>query len=194
MHSGKETRRRGKDRAAVLLIDVINDLEFEGGEQLLPSALEMADAIVALKDVAYARGLPTIYVNDNFSRWQSNIELLIETYLEQGVRGAPVIRKLRPDARDYHVLKPHQSGFFGTPLEILLDHLNATRLVLAGLTTDRCVLATAMDAHMRGYDIAVPADCSAAIEPEHHAQSLAYMARVVRAETQLSAKQIGEWL
>jgi nicotinamidase-related amidase len=194
MREGKEARQRDKDRTALLLIDVINDLEFEGGDRLLPAALEMADAIVALKDVAYARGLPTIYVNDNFSRWQSNIELLIETYLEQDVRGAPVIRKLRPDARDYHVLKPHQSGFFGTPLAFLLDHLKASRLILAGLTSDRCVMFTAMDAHMRGYDIAVPADCSAAIEAEHHAQSLTYLARVVRAETRASTKHLDEWL
>jgi hypothetical protein len=53
---------------------------------------------------------------------------------------------------------------------------------------------TAMDAHMRGYDLAVPADCSAAIEPEHHAQGLAYMARVVRAETRASTKHLDEWL
>jgi len=189
-----ETRGGRKDRTALLLIDVVNDLEFDGGERLLPAALEMADAIVALKDVAYSRGLPTIYVNDNFSRWQANIDLLIETYLEQDVRGAPVIRKLRPDARDYHVLKPHQSGFFATPLERLLEHLDVKRLILAGLTTDRCVLFTAMDAYMRGYALSVPADCSAAIEPKHHAECIAYMARVLKAETRPSSKHLEEWL
>ena len=193
MQGGAAERGRRDDRPALLLIDVINDLEFEGGERLLPAALEMADAIVALKDVAYSRGLPTIYVNDNFSRWQANIDLLIETYLEQQARGAEVIRRLRPDARDYHVLKPHQSGFFGTPLELLLEHLDVNRLILTGLTTDRCVMFTAMDAYMRGFRLAVPADCSAAIEPAHHEQSLEYMSRVLKAETR-PTQHLGEWL
>jgi nicotinamidase-related amidase len=52
--------------AALLLIDVINDLEFEGGEALLPSALKMAAALAALKRRAKEQGIPVIYANDNF--------------------------------------------------------------------------------------------------------------------------------
>ncbi len=193
MHHDKRERDRNH-RAALLLIDVINDLEFDGGDRLLPAALAMADAIAALKSAARSRGVPTIYVNDNFSHWKSSFELLIETYLERNVRGAPLIRTLRPDEHDYHVLKPHQSGFFGTPLELLLEHLEVDRVILTGLTSDRCVMLTAMDAYMRGYGIAVPADCAAAIEAEHHAESLAYVSRVLRADTRPSTDDLDDWL
>ena len=193
MHHDKRERARN-NRPALLLIDVINDLEFDGGDRLLPAALAMAEAIAALKTAARARGIPTIYVNDNFSHWQSSIEVLIDTYLARNVRGAPLVRMLRPDQDDYHVLKPHQSGFFGTPLELLLEHLEADRVLITGLTSDRCVMLTAMDAYMRGYGIAVPADCAAAIEPEHHDQSLAYMARVLQAETRPSTEDLEDWL
>lgn len=50
----------------LILIDVINDLEFEGGEQLAEYALPMAERLAALKQRAKAAKIPCIYVNDNF--------------------------------------------------------------------------------------------------------------------------------
>jgi len=188
---GLRGQRSDQAGTALLLIDVINDLEFEGGKQLLPAALEMAESIVSLKDAAYSRNLPTIYVNDNFARWQSNFDLLVESYLDSAVVGAPVVRMLTPDARDYHVLKPQQSGFFGTPLSLLLEHLEISDLILTGLTTDRCVMFTAIEAYMRGYRISVPSDCSASIDPRHHEQSLRYIARVLKADTRPWIEQLG---
>jgi len=55
-----------KSEVALVLIDVINDLEFEGGEQLLDQALLAADNIARLKQRAKSLGVPVIYVNDNF--------------------------------------------------------------------------------------------------------------------------------
>src|SRR5215212_6817139 len=63
---------------ALLLLDVINDLEFEGGEQLLEHALPMAHNLAAFKQRARAAGIPAIYVNDNYGRWQSDFTRLIE--------------------------------------------------------------------------------------------------------------------
>ena len=65
----------------LVLIDVINRLDFEGGEKLVEFALPMARRIVALKKRAKASGIPTIYVNDNFGRWKSISRLsLIDAY------------------------------------------------------------------------------------------------------------------
>ena len=60
-----------QSETALLLIDVINDLEFDGGDKLLVHALPMADALAALKRRAKANGIPVIYANDNFGRWRS---------------------------------------------------------------------------------------------------------------------------
>jgi nicotinamidase-related amidase len=54
-----------KADVALLLIDVINDLEFPEGDQLLRFARPMAERIVELKGRAKRAGIPTIYVNDN---------------------------------------------------------------------------------------------------------------------------------
>jgi nicotinamidase-related amidase len=168
----------------LLLVDVINHLEFEGGEFLLEPAMAAAGQIAALKTAAAAAGVPAVYVNDNFGRWQSNFDRLIEDYLEQDVRGADLIRTLRPKPHDYHVLKPKPSGFFATPLELLLRHFKASRLVIAGFTADHCVLLTATDAYMRGFELCLPSDCTASIRPEHRDAALAYAARVLKAETE----------
>ena len=54
---------------ALLLIDVINDLAFEGSEALVAQAESMATRLAALKRRATAAGIPTIYINDNFGQW-----------------------------------------------------------------------------------------------------------------------------
>jgi hypothetical protein len=43
---------------ALLLIDVINDLQFDGGDKLLSHALAMAGALSTLKRRAKANGIP----------------------------------------------------------------------------------------------------------------------------------------
>src|SRR3954451_2562296 len=85
-----------KADTALLLIDVINDLEFPEGDQLLRHALPMARRIVALKQRAREVGIPAIYVNDNFGRWQSNFHTQIEHCLNDEVRGKPIVELLIP--------------------------------------------------------------------------------------------------
>lgn len=51
-----------KASVALLLIDVINDLEFPGSNKLLKRALPAAKRIAALKQRARGRGVPVIYV------------------------------------------------------------------------------------------------------------------------------------
>src|SRR6478609_5407922 len=63
-----------KAPVALLLIDVINDLEFPEGDQLLRFAEPMAQQIALLKQRARQAKIPVIYVNDNFGRWRSNFQ------------------------------------------------------------------------------------------------------------------------
>ena len=82
---------------ALLVIDMINDLEFEGGDRLLKPAVEATERIAALRDRCRADGIPVIYVNDNFGRWRSDFREVVSHALEEDVRGRPVVELLRPD-------------------------------------------------------------------------------------------------
>jgi nicotinamidase-related amidase len=167
---------------ALLLIDVINDLEFDGGEKLLPPAQRMAQNLAELKRQAKRLGIPVIYVNDNFGKWRSDFQHLLRHCLEDGVRGQMVAKLLKPDADDYFVLKPKHSGFFSTTLDILLRYLQAETLIITGLATDICVIFTANDAYMRDFKILVPADCVAAEDAAESQRALQLMQRVLKAD------------
>lgn len=166
---------------ALLIIDVINDLEFDGGEALLPHALRMAEHIARLKARAAAAGIPAVYLNDNFGQWRSDFRSVIAQN-RRGVRGAPLVERLAPGKDDYFVLKPKHSGFFDTTLETLLRFLGARRLIVTGLATEMCVLFTAMDAYMRDYRLAVPRDCVASADPDRSEAVLRYLAETLKAD------------
>jgi nicotinamidase-related amidase len=175
-----------KADVAILLIDVINDLEFPQGDQLLRFAVPMADRISELSDRARKAGVPVVYVNDNFGRWRSDFHAQVEHCLSDGVRGRPVVERLRPAEDDYFVLKPKHSGFYSTTLEILLEYLGARTLVLCGMAANICVLFTANDAYMRDFHLVVPEDCVASNNEEENRYALEQMRKVLKADTRAS--------
>ena len=175
-----------KASVALLLVDVINDLEFPGGDQLLVHAEPMAARLAAFKRRVKGAGIPAIYANDNFGRWQSDFASLVRHCTEDSVRGRPVARLLVPEDDDYFVLKPKHSAFFATPLETLLAYLGVKTLILTGLTTDSCVTFTAADAFVRDFHVIVPDDCVTSIDPEDHRQALHRMTRAMKVEVRAS--------
>lgn len=177
-----------RSRVALLVIDAINDFAFEEAGPVLAGALPMARRIRRLKQAARRVGIPTVYVNDNFGRWRSDFRTLIAHCLRPRARGRAVTRLLRPDRRDYFVLKPTHSGFYSTTLQLLLEHLEARTLILTGLLVDSCVLFTAQDAFVRGYRVVVPEDCVAARTAEDRRRALAQMRRGLQADTRGSGE------
>ena len=173
---------------ALLLIDVINDFEFPRGDELFEAALPIAPRIAELKRRAAKVGIPSVYINDNFGRWQSKFDDIVKHCLEDDVRGRPFVEQLVPDERDYFVLKPKHSGFYQTPLEVLLKHLGTERLVLTGVSTNSCVLFTANDAYMRDLQLAVPQDCVAACDAKEHNFAMEQMKSMLKAEVKPSTE------
>ncbi len=170
-----------KSTVALLLIDVINDMEFDTGGELLKQALPMAKRLAALKRRAKEAEVPVIYVNDNFGKWQSDFNKILSHCLEDGVCGKPLVEILKPEEDDYFVLKPKHSGFFSTTLDTLLEYLQAKTLILTGLTGDICVLFTANDAYMRDFNLFIPSDCVASSSREANEHALELMERVLKA-------------
>jgi nicotinamidase-related amidase len=167
---------------------MVNDFEFEHGEALLKRALPMAHRIAALKERAYAAQVPVIYVNDNFSRWHSDLKELVEHCLTAGVRGEPVVRVLEPRDDDYFILKPRHSAFYGTSLDVFLEHLGVETLILTGIAADICVLFTANDAYMREYRVLVPADCVDSENEADYEHALRLMQKTVKADLTVSTE------
>ena len=97
-------------------------------------------------------------------------------------------RRLQPGDEDYFVLKPKHSGFFGTALETLLRSLGTRHLVLTGIAATSCILATAIDAHMRDYYLFVPRDGTISNTAAETRAALKLMKDYLSADTRAAAE------
>ncbi|MCL1634772.1 cysteine hydrolase [Luteimonas sp. SX5] len=168
--------------SALLIIDMINPFDFDGAPALMRAALPAAKRIAALKARLKAAGAPTLYVNDNFTRWQSDFRQLVAICSQPDAYGAAIAALLAPEHNDYFVLKPRHSAFFATPLRLLLEQLAVRRLIVTGIAGDSCILATAVDAHMNGFELSVPQDCIASQTPARNKQAIAVMKSALHAD------------
>ena len=177
-----------RSSTVLLLVDVINDFDFPQGRDLLRFAVPAARRILALKKRLRARGIPAVYVNDNFGRWQSDFKKQVEKCVSEESIGAPVARLLIPGENDYFVLKPKHSAFFSTSLDVLLEYLGAKKLIITGFAGDICVLFTANDAYMRDYELIVPSDCVASETAAANKNACQQMKRFLKADVRPSRR------
>jgi nicotinamidase-related amidase len=99
-----------------------------------------------------------------------------------------MVKQLQPEESDYFVLKPKHSGFFATPLNMLLREIGARRLILTGIAGNFCVLLTANDAYLRDYELFIPADCVASNFERDNRQALELMQKILKADIRPSLK------
>ncbi len=170
-------------KAALLIIDMINGFEFEGGEDLRSKAGATADVILRLRESADACGAPVVYVNDNYGRWRASPSEIIDACTAASAEAEAVVRRIAPRKHDFFVIKPQVSGFYATNLPVLLPKLGVSRVVLTGVAADICVLFTAADAHMRDYDLWIPADAVASEDDRRRDWALDIMRKSLSAQT-----------
>lgn len=165
----------------MLIMDLINHFDFSGGKALMAQTRKILPAVLALRDKYDAARQPVIYTNDNFGRWRSEFSQVVDACGSQGASGAAIARKMTPRPIHYSILKPRQSAFFMTPLKLLLDELHVAALTIVGIAGDQCVMATAMDAHLRSYPLWVPGNAVASITPARNRRALDYLHEVLGA-------------
>lgn len=181
--------------AGLVIIDMMNLLDFEDADELADAALNVADSIVSLREQADEAGVPVIYVNDNNDEWHSERARIVERCLSAESRGRALAEKLSPRRDDFFVIKPRFSGFYATNLPVLLPRLGVTRLVLTGIAADICVLFTAADAHMREYGLWVPSDAVASNSAQRTRWALDIMESTMGAETRdTDAFRLADWI
>lgn len=176
-----------QDAAALLVIDMVSTWEFDDAEPLREAAAFITPAVAALRMRCREAGVPVIYANDNHGHWRSDWHHLMDSALQAGGQGAWIARELMPAADDYFVLKPMHSAFFATPLQLLLQHLEVGRLILTGVSSDQCVLATALTAKMEGYAVCIPTDAVATQTAQRAEAAVRYFEDVLRLQTCMCA-------
>jgi nicotinamidase-related amidase len=153
-------RPHGAQRRAVAVLDMIEDYLTPGRPLHVPRAREIIPAVQARIARARADGDPVIYLVDRHEPNDPELEIL-PIHALAGTHGASVVAELAPTPGDRVI--PHRtfSAFFGTDLDRVLKELRVDTFVLTGCATEVGILATAMDALQRGYNVEVPRDCQA---------------------------------
>jgi nicotinamidase-related amidase len=170
-------------RDLLLLVDVVNSFRHQGGEQLAESFTRRQPALRRLIDSARRTSTPIVYANDNWGVWDSDVRSLVADAVENGIAGN-VVATIAPRPGDRFVVKPRYSAFRETPLALILDQLDAERIVLAGTATEMCVTQTAIDARESGYKVSVVAEACATVDEADEALALSYLTRIVEVQVE----------
>lgn len=89
------------------------------------------------------------------------------------------------------VPKRRYSGFFETPLEVILRDRDVAEVAVVGVMTDICVLHTVADLRNRDYPTTVVSDCVASFDPRQHEFALHHVAAILGARVVASAELAG---
>lgn len=168
------------ENTALIFVDLINDFNFDGGENLLSHTEDILPNLIRLRHFAKNNAIPVIYVNDHYGIWQADYHKLIKHCKNE--KSQKIIEKIMPEDDDYFLIKPKHSAFFQTPLQSLLTELKRTHLILAGIAGDICILFTAKDAYMYKFSLSIPKNCLASEQTENNHYALYLMNSVMDAD------------
>ena len=160
---------------------MISRFDFPDGPRLVRAASRAARKIAVVKQRARRAQWPVIYVNDTAGKWESDPHEFVRRCAAAESLGREIVKLIEPTESDFFIFKPRHSAFFETPLNSLLKRLGTSRLYLTGTTSHQCVLFTAMDAHIRGYQVVIPRQCIAAPKSAQTRHALAILADAVDA-------------
>ncbi len=166
---------------AVLVVDMLNDYRHADAEQLTASVAEVIEPLSGLIDRAAAHeDAALIWVNDNRGDFTAEFGDLVQTAL--GGERPDLVEPILPRKGCRFLTKVRHSAFYATSLAYLLNRLGTKRLIVTGQVTEQCILYTALDAYVRHFDVVVPHDAVAHIDPELSDAALTMMKRNMRAE------------
>lgn len=147
----------GPDRP---ITEVIGELPFGCGDR----AHRAVEHIQVVLQTARALAVPVFYSRQvqrrtlAFSTGITKTDKVDERNLE-GSRGVQIVDAIAPTGNDIVIDKSYASLFYGTPVLSYLIKLGIDTLLICGGSTSGCVRATAVDAVMRNYTVAIVEDC-----------------------------------
>jgi nicotinamidase-related amidase len=166
---------------ALIVIDMLNTYDHEDAEPLVASVRERLPQIVELRDRAAEReDTLLVYVNDNHDAWHAGRQELVESALNG--EQPELVKPIAPDHPVPFIAKGRHSIFYETALNHLLRIEEVERVVLVGQVTEQCILYSALDAYLRGFEIAVPPDAVAHIDEDLATAALKMMESNMHAE------------
>ena len=161
------------DRPALLIIDMVKDnLDESKPVPITPLARRLFDPINNLIIAFRKASWPVVFATDAFTVGDFLFGGKMKPHSLAGTAGAEVASELDRHPEDLWLPKPRFSAFFRTGLEGWLKARGITLCAVAGITTNFCVLTTAMDALCCDFKVVILEDCTTAATESIHRQTL----------------------
>ncbi|MFF2856368.1 cysteine hydrolase family protein [Peribacillus sp. NPDC058002] len=143
-------------KTALLLID----LQKESGTSNVVGMNDIVQNAKTLVHTCRQQGIPVIYTR-HISRGDAiglaNNEPLNKQgepiYYHSDMDSIEIIDEIKPHKNDIIIDKYRYSGFYESSLDLMLKSLDIKHLIIGGVLTDCCVLATVLDAYYRDYQV-----------------------------------------
>jgi len=173
--SERRTGRRLRfdpSRAAVLVVDMLNEFLEPGGEMVLLEGRRVIEPINRLLTASRGMGMRVVWLCDEHpipddKEFEKRVPHCIGGTWNAGIIDA---MDVAPD--ELRIAKRRYSGFFGTDLDLRLREWRVEQVVVTGVVTNICVRSTVHDAYFLGYDVFVPEDCVSATSDREQASTL----------------------
>ncbi|MDN5346916.1 MAG: nicotinamidase/pyrazinamidase [Clostridia bacterium] len=167
---------------ALLVIDMLNDFASPGGALYVGDTVGPVSERIRQELSSFRAGGGTvIYICDRHRPDDAEFKMF-KPHCIAGTRGAEVIEVLKPQEGEIVIPKRRYSAFYGTELDLFLREKGIKEIVLTGVCTNICVLYTAADARMRGYEVTVLAGAVTSFDAQAHAFALAEMEHTLGAK------------
>ncbi len=161
------------DKPALLIIDMVRDnLNESRPVPITPLARRLFDPINRLSKAFRNASWPVVFATDAFAKGDFIFGGKMKPHSLAGTPGAEVAPELDRGPEDLWLPKPRFSAFFRTGLEDWLKTRGVTLCAVAGITTNFCVLTTAMDALCCDFKTVILEDCATAGTEAIHRQTL----------------------
>ena len=162
-----------EERPALLIIDMVKDnLNESRPVPITPLARKLFDPINSLIRAFRKASWPVVFATDSFALGDFIFGGRMKPHSLAGTSGAEVAAELDRHPQDLWLPKPRFSAFFRTGLEEWLKARGVTLCAVAGITTNFCVLTTAMDALCCDFRTVILEDCTTASTESIHKQTL----------------------
>jgi nicotinamidase-related amidase len=169
-----------KEKRALLVIDMLRDFVLPKASLEVPETRKILPALGRRIRRARRNGELVVYVCDSHRKRDPEFSRMgWPPHAVAGTPGAAVVPKIAPEPGDVVVEKTTYSGFHRTALHAVLRRNGIGKLSLSGCVTNICILYTAADAVLRGYEVDVDEKIVAGLDPASHAFALDQMERVL---------------
>lgn len=110
---------------------------------------------------------------------KKNVQIIYAIHKPFGKKGTKVYNEICPERNDIKIEKNEYSCFYGTGLDKILKKMKIKKLIITGISTHWCILATALDSHYRKYKTVVVSDSITAPDNRKHQLALEWMKDII---------------